>query len=109
MSRRPNKVSSERSYLFQLRKEKINPGGDDDAEQMLVDIDIPKHITPRPWDQPPRLSQCGKCKLARYCSQACQQQDWVTHKVVCVEDDITFVLAVQDAVSVMDGVVAPCG
>ncbi|KXS16404.1 hypothetical protein M427DRAFT_69010 [Gonapodya prolifera JEL478] len=40
----------ERSYRFQVRKEKINPDGADDDEQMLVNLDIPNPITPRPWD-----------------------------------------------------------
>jgi hypothetical protein len=26
---------------------------------------------------------CGGCKAARYCSKACQQQDWEAHRAVC--------------------------
>ena len=26
---------------------------------------------------------CGKCKVARYCSEACQRQAWASHKLVC--------------------------
>ncbi|KAL7894328.1 hypothetical protein HDV64DRAFT_127229 [Trichoderma sp. TUCIM 5745] len=27
--------------------------------------------------------RCAKCKSARYCSTACQKEDWPTHKLVC--------------------------
>ena len=27
--------------------------------------------------------RCGRCKLARYCSAACQRADWPLHKTVC--------------------------
>jgi hypothetical protein len=26
---------------------------------------------------------CGGCRAARYCSRACQQQDWPEHKETC--------------------------
>ncbi|KAJ7224932.1 hypothetical protein B0H12DRAFT_1328794 [Mycena haematopus] len=29
------------------------------------------------------MSRCGKCKLVRYCSVACQTQDWARHKTIC--------------------------
>ncbi|EKM59859.1 uncharacterized protein PHACADRAFT_206078 [Phanerochaete carnosa HHB-10118-sp] len=29
------------------------------------------------------LSQCGACKLVRYCSTACQREDWGRHKKTC--------------------------
>ena len=28
-------------------------------------------------------SQCGGCKMRRYCSRLCQKADWKTHKKVC--------------------------
>ncbi|KAJ7032677.1 hypothetical protein C8F04DRAFT_1106908 [Mycena alexandri] len=31
------------------------------------------------------MSQCGKCKLVRYCSATCQMQDWVRHKKICTK------------------------
>ncbi|KAJ7790516.1 hypothetical protein B0H14DRAFT_210490 [Mycena olivaceomarginata] len=31
------------------------------------------------------MSQCGKCKLVRYCSAGCQTQDWARHKKVCAK------------------------
>jgi hypothetical protein len=31
----------------------------------------------------PTLLTCGKCKKARYCSSACQHQDWKVHKKDC--------------------------
>ncbi|KAG8739655.1 hypothetical protein FRC10_005357 [Ceratobasidium sp. 414] len=31
----------------------------------------------------PNLSACSKCKKARYCSAACQRQDWPAHKKDC--------------------------
>ncbi|KAJ7835032.1 hypothetical protein B0H13DRAFT_218661 [Mycena leptocephala] len=31
------------------------------------------------------MSQCGKCKLVRYCSATCQRQDWVRHKKICTK------------------------
>jgi hypothetical protein len=31
----------------------------------------------------PTLLVCGKCKKARYCSAACQRQDWKEHKKGC--------------------------
>ncbi|EUC54469.1 MYND finger protein [Rhizoctonia solani AG-3 Rhs1AP] len=31
----------------------------------------------------PTLSACSGCKKARYCSTACQQRDWKSHKVDC--------------------------
>lgn len=30
-----------------------------------------------------RLSVCGRCKFASYCSQDCQKEDWTNHKVSC--------------------------
>ncbi|KAJ7473685.1 hypothetical protein B0H11DRAFT_2036878 [Mycena galericulata] len=29
------------------------------------------------------MSRCGKCKLVRYCSAACQKEDWARHKTIC--------------------------
>ena len=29
------------------------------------------------------LKRCGKCKMAKYCSNECQLADWPTHKLVC--------------------------
>jgi len=29
------------------------------------------------------LSHCGGCKLTRYCSQTCQEDDWRRHKPFC--------------------------
>ena len=26
---------------------------------------------------------CGRCKTARYCSEACQLKDWKEHKLIC--------------------------
>jgi hypothetical protein len=31
-----------------------------------------------------KLMQCGRCKVARYCSGACQKQHWPTHKPFCL-------------------------
>ncbi|CAE6478332.1 unnamed protein product [Rhizoctonia solani] len=31
----------------------------------------------------PKLLVCGKCKKAKYCSAACQRQNWTTHKKNC--------------------------
>ena len=33
-----------------------------------------------------RLWKCSACKLARYCSQACQVADWRAHKAYCRMD-----------------------
>ena len=30
-----------------------------------------------------RLLKCGGCKKARYCDQACQEQDWDRHQEHC--------------------------
>jgi hypothetical protein len=30
-----------------------------------------------------RLRFCDRCKCARYCSKACQNDDWPTHKLLC--------------------------
>ena len=30
-----------------------------------------------------KLLQCSRCKVAVYCSQACQKSDWKTHKMRC--------------------------
>ena len=43
------------------------------------------------------LSNCSKCKVAHYCSRACQVNDWCTHKYACnltsdSHKDIVFVL-----------------
>ncbi|KAJ7624059.1 hypothetical protein DFH06DRAFT_1230302 [Mycena polygramma] len=29
------------------------------------------------------MSRCAKCKLVRYCSHACQKEDWARHKTIC--------------------------
>ncbi|KAJ7123375.1 hypothetical protein C8R44DRAFT_875581 [Mycena epipterygia] len=29
------------------------------------------------------MSRCAKCKLVRYCSVACQTEDWARHKTIC--------------------------
>ena len=28
--------------------------------------------------------RCGKCKTQRYCSVACQREDWKNHKKICM-------------------------
>ncbi|KAJ7664473.1 hypothetical protein DFH06DRAFT_1127886 [Mycena polygramma] len=33
----------------------------------------------------PKLRQCSKCRLARYCSTACQRSDWNDHKPFCLD------------------------
>ncbi|KAI1637987.1 hypothetical protein F4809DRAFT_660504 [Biscogniauxia mediterranea] len=35
-------------------------------------------------DDKARLLRCARCKMARYCSAACQRMDWPIHKRVCV-------------------------
>ncbi len=30
------------------------------------------------------LLQCSRCRSVKYCSAACQRQDWPTHKPSCV-------------------------
>ncbi|KAI8809210.1 hypothetical protein BJ742DRAFT_241191 [Cladochytrium replicatum] len=32
----------------------------------------------------PASSKCGQCKIARYCSNACQKSDWKMHKRECL-------------------------
>ncbi|KAJ6525328.1 hypothetical protein B0H19DRAFT_1276124 [Mycena capillaripes] len=34
----------------------------------------------------PNFSVCARCKLVRYCSKACQQQDWPSHRPTCKPD-----------------------
>ncbi|KAH9086370.1 hypothetical protein LEN26_020193 [Aphanomyces euteiches] len=34
--------------------------------------------------QSAKLLVCGQCKLARFCSSACQRQIWKAHKPICV-------------------------
>ena len=29
------------------------------------------------------MNQCDKCRVATYCSAACQRTDWATHRVFC--------------------------
>ncbi|KAI1453675.1 hypothetical protein F4805DRAFT_442448 [Annulohypoxylon moriforme] len=30
------------------------------------------------------ILRCGRCKSAKYCSQACQKKDWYDHKDICL-------------------------
>lgn len=32
------------------------------------------------------LKSCGRCLIAKYCSQICQHQEWLMHKEVCVKN-----------------------
>lgn len=32
----------------------------------------------------PKLLVCSKCKFGKYCSAACQREDWKKHKAVCI-------------------------
>ncbi|KAF2167485.1 hypothetical protein M409DRAFT_22293 [Zasmidium cellare ATCC 36951] len=34
------------------------------------------------------LLSCGKCKIAKYCSMACQRKDWKEHKQMCGISDL---------------------
>ncbi len=34
-----------------------------------------------------KLSLCGRCRAAKYCSRECQNASWPQHKVNCVESD----------------------
>ncbi|KAJ6459157.1 hypothetical protein C8R47DRAFT_1226696 [Mycena vitilis] len=38
----------------------------------------------------PVLRQCSKCRVARYCSSACQAADWPEHRRFCVDRDTLF-------------------
>jgi len=38
-----------------------------------------------PADPNKNCLKCGNCRVARYCSAACQHADWATHRRVCVE------------------------
>ena len=31
----------------------------------------------------PAIQKCGRCRVARYCSQECQRQHWRVHKAAC--------------------------
>ena len=33
-----------------------------------------------------KVGKCKSCKVAKYCSVECQQQDWAHHKKVCERD-----------------------
>ena len=35
----------------------------------------------------PSSRRCARCKTARYCTEACQRQDWEQHRGVCREHD----------------------
>jgi hypothetical protein len=35
----------------------------------------------------PRARRCGQCRLVRYCSRACQSQDWRRHRSECQRSD----------------------
>jgi len=35
-------------------------------------------------------SFCGRCRIRRYCCVKCQQMDWETHKLYCVENSYKF-------------------
>ncbi|TRM59582.1 hypothetical protein BD626DRAFT_507625 [Schizophyllum amplum] len=39
----------------------------------------------KPFELPgqPRLQRCSRCKVARYCNQTCQKEDWEVHKQDC--------------------------
>lgn len=40
------------------------------------------------------LKRCGKCKLATYCSIACQKADWLpSHKANCLEEKTVMMTA----------------
>jgi hypothetical protein len=43
---------------------------------------IPCHVCEKvlPCTQ---MKKCSKCRVANYCSVACQRQDWATHKATC--------------------------
>jgi hypothetical protein len=34
-----------------------------------------------------RLRKCARCRAVRYCSEACQKEDWTSHKQQCSRAD----------------------
>lgn len=49
-------------------------------------VNLPKSCfnkTCQQQQQQTRLSKCGKCLIAHYCSRECQRADWNFHKTTC--------------------------
>jgi hypothetical protein len=67
-------------------------GGGSETERLAraveaVDLGIGEKDLRKCWKcgKGGRLSVCVGCKVARYCSRGCQEQDWRAHKNHCVE------------------------
>jgi hypothetical protein len=52
----------------------------DDEEQVPENVE---HLPCANCQKPEAEMCCGQCKQKWYCSQECQRQDWVEHKLVC--------------------------
>ncbi|KAF7290580.1 hypothetical protein MIND_01298100 [Mycena indigotica] len=37
----------------------------------------------KPWSEESPLKNCGRCRIARYCSPQCQKNSWPKHKKTC--------------------------
>ncbi|KIP04549.1 hypothetical protein PHLGIDRAFT_190168 [Phlebiopsis gigantea 11061_1 CR5-6] len=63
------------------------PRSGDAAREMMGDVVFPAAASCTKCEAeesiPLNLSRCARCKLARYCSVACQKEDWARHKVTC--------------------------
>ncbi|KAJ7126432.1 hypothetical protein C8R43DRAFT_706866 [Mycena crocata] len=46
------------------------------------------------------LRTCGKCKIARYCSTACQKSNWEVHKQTCRDHRAEFSTNIKDELKV---------